>query len=710
MLKRLVRLADVMALEMLLGVVLAGCEDVCHFVTCPPKKNGLFMVTLNFGPSVDTPVSFTPDSEYLRVMLARVHDAMLAAAANLQRLLFSSALRPFLVEPDPPSPERVPSPNARRHAAPRSSAAAVPATPRLATLGAREMVAMSARYAETQKRLQLAVESDWEAAAEYGLLFAPYYKLYLHCLNFERDRASLAATDGADGERSVRELQAEMMLLSRSIRETETNMKVINVTGSLHLDSKNLRSSLLLMLNECFDSLKETMQIAARTTCVTLIQQFQAKIKGLQANPRNLREYTAFVESVQRTDLESRKLFAVSSSVDEMYRMLQQLQIRIPTAEQVKWEDLHRLHDLFVESMRVAEIEVESRMHANAAQLEKNLMALDEECHVLVEHLSSGPLVQAGTEPSEAQQLLTTIEEALSGVHQKAEQYTSWCRLFRLADPPQAQLTRATTLFDTRRELWTAKSEWAELTDRWLWSTEFVQLNVEHDVVPEIAKHYQLAYSMWKDSKVLLGAEDDAIAKAYKTAVQPWAIDFKATLLELGRAALRPRHWVQILKLVGSTADYMMLKLQNLFDLGLFDHKEEISEIARVASGEMVLEEAMQKLDSTWTATDFVVRMFRGTRDVFILSDTDEIVVLLEDSHLSVQAMLSSHFISGMQSEVHQWDARLSSAQATLEAWLGLQQQWVRLPPSPPSAVRWVSTAVFPCVSVRSVRPFACAR
>ncbi len=41
-----------------------------------------------------------------------------------------------------------------------------------------------------------------------------------------------------------------------------------------------------------------------------------------------------------------------------------------------------------------AEVEVESRMHANAAQLERNLMALDEECHALIEHLSTGALVQ----------------------------------------------------------------------------------------------------------------------------------------------------------------------------------------------------------------------------------------------------------------------------------------------------------------------------
>ena len=43
-----------------------------------------------------------------------------------------------------------------------------------------------------------------------------------------------------------------------------------------------------------------------------------------------------------------------------------------------------------------AEVEVESRMHANAAQLERNLMALDEECHALIEHLSTGALVQVG--------------------------------------------------------------------------------------------------------------------------------------------------------------------------------------------------------------------------------------------------------------------------------------------------------------------------
>jgi hypothetical protein len=59
--------------------------------------------------------------------------------------------------------------------------------------------------------------------------------------------------------------------------------------------------------------------------------------------------------------------------------------------------------------------------------------------------------------------------------------------------------------------------------------------------------------------------------------------------------------------------------------MSLFDHRDTISEIATVASGELVLEEAMQKLDETWLSTDFVVRMFRGKRDVFILSETEEV-------------------------------------------------------------------------------------
>jgi hypothetical protein len=40
-----------------------------------------------------------------------------------------------------------------------------------------------------------------------GLLFAPYHKLHQHCLAFDRSRASAAAADGFDNERSVPDLQ-----------------------------------------------------------------------------------------------------------------------------------------------------------------------------------------------------------------------------------------------------------------------------------------------------------------------------------------------------------------------------------------------------------------------------------------------------------------------------------------------------------------------
>ena len=50
-------------------------------------------------------------------------------------------------------------------------------------------------------------------------------------------------------------------------------------------------------------------------------------------------------------------MFTGSASVDDMYRLLQQFAIKIPTAEVVKWEDLHDIHFKFTAAMKQAQLE-----------------------------------------------------------------------------------------------------------------------------------------------------------------------------------------------------------------------------------------------------------------------------------------------------------------------------------------------------------------
>jgi hypothetical protein len=42
-----------------------------------------------------------------------------------------------------------------------------------------------------------------------------------------------------------------------------------------------------------------------------------------------------------------------------------------------------------------------------------------------------------------------------------------------------------------------------------------VRLDVEHEIVPKIAKHYELAFSMWKDSKVRGGTHGNPAGLAH---------------------------------------------------------------------------------------------------------------------------------------------------------------------------------------------------
>ena len=98
--------------------------------------------------------------------------------------------------------------------------------------------------------------------------------------------------------------------------------KVLNVTGILHVESKNLRVQLLNSTNRCLDTMKEVLQKTARTTCQALLYKYQGKIKALQANPRNLKEFAEFAKTINKTEQESKVMFQGSATVEDMYPLV----------------------------------------------------------------------------------------------------------------------------------------------------------------------------------------------------------------------------------------------------------------------------------------------------------------------------------------------------------------------------------------------------
>ena len=115
-------------------------------------------------------------------------------------------------------------------------------------------------------------------------------------------------------------------------------------------------------------------------------------------------------------------------------------------------------------------------------------------------------------------------------------------------------------------------------------------------VAPEIDRNFKNAYSIWKNAAKVLQSENDEVATRYKESVELWLRDYKTTLLELGNAPLKTRHWDRIWMGCMNKPYVQGFKLDDLIRCNAFEHKEAISEITGVASGEYALELQLEKV------------------------------------------------------------------------------------------------------------------
>ena len=73
-------------------------------------------------------------------------------------------------------------------------------------------------------------------------------------------------------------------------------MKVGNSIGVLHIDSKSLRNSLLPVTARTLDAVKVVLLAAAREETVTVLANFQQRIRTLQDRPDQLDAFVDFMK------------------------------------------------------------------------------------------------------------------------------------------------------------------------------------------------------------------------------------------------------------------------------------------------------------------------------------------------------------------------------------------------------------------------------
>jgi dynein heavy chain len=148
----------------------------------------------------------------------------------------------------------------------------------------------------------------------------------------------------------------------------------------------------------------------------------------------------------------------------------------------------------------------------------------------------------------------------------------------------------------------------------------------------------------------------------------------------LSNKAIQPRHWSELLGVVGSTInlDPEYMKLHHLLGLHLLKHREELEEICNASVKELQIESKLNTIKEEWESTEFAFANFKNRGPVILKGqELGEIVEKLEESQMALGSMATNRYSAPFREDLQLWILMLSTVAEMIEQWSLVQNMWV---------------------------------
>lgn len=129
---------------------------------------------------------------------------------------------------------------------------------------------------------------------------------------------------------------------------------------------------------------------------------------------------------------EKKQALADASVIDDMYSLLAAYEVKIPTNDQVKLDDLHEIVMKYEDSIEGADIHIDKHRAAEKEDLENQVTLISEELMTILGVLVTGKYLDPVSDPAEIVADLTTINERIQEIVEIVDRYKGYQRLFKV--------------------------------------------------------------------------------------------------------------------------------------------------------------------------------------------------------------------------------------------------------------------------------------
>ncbi|KAJ7552701.1 hypothetical protein O6H91_06G065600 [Diphasiastrum complanatum] len=520
------------------------------------------------------------------------------------------------------------------------------------------------QFSELRDNIVQLIKVDFEESQKYSQIFEEYRALYVFGESWNKD-------EYAAEKRTVRQYREELAR-QREWRIELEKMRIASVIGILHVDSKSLRNSLIPITSRTLDIIKELLLDAAREETVIVLTGFQERVFAIQSRPTELDEFVNFIKGFDIIMEKKKSVLAEAALVDEMYSLLAAYQVKVPTDDQIKYDDLHEAVRDYGEAIVTANFFIEENKSAMMMNLDMKINTLNEELLSLLGVLHSEKFLMPESDSGDIVAELELIYARILEIRDKLDVYRGYQKLFQMALDDMSNLAMTEKEYHLRYGVWKALNDWIMMTKEWCESP--VSKLKSGEILSKTEEYAKDAYKMGKANK------EDTVVFRLKDAID----DFKKILPvieELANDALKDRHWAKIFTIIGRPyKSGMQFSVNDMLEFGVTGKIEEIRAVSATASKEYSFERTLEKMERAWDGVEFVVLPYKDSR-TFILGGLDDIQAILDDQIVKIMSMCASPFIKYFEDRATRWKTLIVNMQDLLDNWVDCQATWQYLGP-----------------------------
>ncbi|KAK1931064.1 Dynein heavy chain 6 [Phytophthora citrophthora] len=453
--------------------------------------------------------------------------------------------------------------------------------------------------------------------------------------------------------------------------------------GLLLLDRVKLNALLKPSPRKCLNGLYQLIPVVFRQLNETLTNEYMTKTDRISTIPTSVEEFSdalAFLRELHTTQEETEERYRCIRS---LFHLLEEYHIKLTDTDQMNSVVLTQKRSQLKASTDQFESGCEQYTAKFGLELEARLPSLIAKLTSVTDALSNSLLFDLKSDVNDTIVYLTRVEDDILQLEAAVKQHFEYqltlgipmTTAFEEMDNVKADLA-------LKIDLWKVFREWSNAVS--LWEKQEFPESIDFAGITDQVERFYVRITKWEQ---ILSEGMGPLCTLLKTRVMEYRVTMPI-LTDLRCPSFEERHFVQLQQLLGfrsqsfgmnRDAGTSLVTLRELVEMNLPPFGPQISRIATEATQERLLKDMLSKIIVLWDHLEFDVRAYKESRDYSVLVSIENIYTMLEESLVTMAAVLNSKFIAPIKDIAIMWHKRLLLFQETFDAWIECQRKWMHL-------------------------------